>query len=195
MLHKKLYKTGLALIMLFHFSAADSQSLVQERETSWYDDTSQTAEQPDLSERPKNNIFLNICGDGSIASLNYERLFFAEPEHFFIAAGAGAGMNFFVTIRNDNGKPYSLENYLIIPHHATANIGMGRHFFEFGVGGAFLSGPRAQPYLPSLMAGYRLQPWNTNKLHLRVFGSYPLEGLEKFEILYIPVGLSVGWSF
>lgn len=197
MLFGKLYKLLLLLFLLINQRANSfAQSFASEKNTSYSVDSSATADQPsDLSERPKNNIFINILGDASVASLNYERLFFIEPENFFIAAGAGVGLNYFVTIHNDNGSSYTSEKYVIFPHHVTANIGKGRHFFEFGLGGAFLSGPRSQPYLPSLLAGYRIQPWNKNKLHFRVFGSYPLEALEKFEILYIPVGLSIGWSF
>jgi hypothetical protein len=107
------------------------------------------------------------------------------------------GINYFVTIHNNNnnGTTYTSEKYMIIPHHVTGNIGKNRHFFEFGLGGAILAGPRPQPYLPSVMVGYRIQPWNKNRVHFRLVGSYPLANLEEFEILYIPLGLSIGWSF
>jgi hypothetical protein len=197
------YKLVLFLA-LWIFNGVDSfsQSLAAERkmrqdDTSLRGDTLSTSEQPDLNYRPENNIFINILGDASVASLNYERLFFTDPKHFFIAVGAGLGINYFVIIHNhsNSATTYSTEKYMIIPHHITGNIGKGRHFFEFGLGGAILAGPRAQPYLPYLTLGYRIQPWNKNRLHFRIFGSYPLQNLEKFEILYIPAGLSLGWSF
>ncbi len=190
----------LLVIVMLQSIASFSQSFMGDTRLKRQIDTTVTssvADQPaDLEDRPLNNIFANILGDASVASLNYERLFLIDPEHVFIAAGAGVGLNYFVLIHNSNGSnTYSTEKYVIFPHHVTCNIGKGRHFLELGVGGAALAGPRAQPYLPYLTAGYRIQPWTKNKLHFRIFGSYPLESLEKFEILYIPAGISIGWSF
>ena len=196
MLFKNILKIVLCLVLLIRGTPCISQNLVAESKATALVSSLSIREEPDLEERPKNYIFLNFCGDGSIASLNYERLFFIHPKHFFIAAGAGAGMNFYVKIHNNNeSTTYTTDQYVIVPHHITFNIGSGRHFFELGAGGAILAGPRTQPYLPYVTGGYRIQPWNSNKVGLRLFFSYPLETIDKFEILYIPVGLSVGWAF
>lgn len=163
-------------------------------------DTSKTmssSENTDLSERPKNNIFINILGDGSLASLNYERLLFANPKHFFVAAGGGGGVNSLVAINSTNGTGtnFSTKEFMVIPHHITGNIGGGKHFFEFGAGGTYLVGNHPRSYLPYLIAGYRLQPKRINKVHFRLFGSYPLASIEEFDLQFIPVGISVGLSF
>jgi len=200
MLFNPTYKFGcLLIVLMLQISISFSQSFAPEKTMRMTGDTPSSplsSRGPDLDLRPKNNVFINFFGDGSVASLNYERLFFTDPEHFFIATGAGIGANLFVLIHNTNGgTSYDYETYFLVPHHVTFNVGKGRHFFEFGAGGAIFAGPRVQPYLPYLTAGYRLQPWNNQRVHFRLYGSYPLESLEKFEILYVPVGLSVGWSF
>ncbi len=145
--------------------------------------------------RPVNIISLNILGDATIASLNYERLFPAEPEHFFLAAGLGVGVNTFVTLHSEAGKSYTLDNFAVIPHHITGNIGGGRHFFELGLGGAIIGSQGGQPYLTSILMGYRFLPLHSNRISARLYASYPLQGLEKFNIIYVPAGVSVGWAF
>jgi hypothetical protein len=188
------FKVGLLLFLCMGYLSAYSQGSVWEGKPG-YGDTS-AGEEPDLSMRPNNNIYINLLGDGSLASVNYERLFFINSKHFFVAAGAGAGVNSFVTIHNDNGrKSYTSEEFIMIPHHITLNLGVGSHFIEFGGGGAAMAGPDGQPYLPYIIAGYRIQPRRDNRIHLRIFGSYPLKRIDNFEIIYIPAGLSVGWSF
>lgn len=149
-----------------------------------------------LEYRPLNNIFLNISGDASIVSLNYERLFPTGREHFFFAAGLGVGVNTFVTIHANNGTTYTLDNFPVVPHHITGNLGGRRSFFEFGFGGAFIASPQeGHPYLPSVMIGYRHLPMNMNRVNFRVFVSYPLASLDMYNIVYVPAGVSVGWSF
>ncbi|MES2678788.1 MAG: hypothetical protein V4635_02840 [Bacteroidota bacterium] len=197
MIRNNLHKIGLLLFLSFPSLVCFSQNLASEKKIVMYADSGSAGGEPDLDDRPKNNIFLNISGDASVVSLNYERLFFINPEHFFIAAGVGGGANLFVKIHADNkgNTDYSYEPYLITPHHLTFNVGRGRSFLELGAGGAMLFGPNPQPYFPYVMAGYRVQPWKTNRVLFRIYGCYPLESLDKFEILYVPVGLSLGWSF
>jgi hypothetical protein len=153
------------------------------------------SEVPDLEDRPLNNVFINILGDGSIASLNYERLFPTSTQHSFIAAGLGVGLNSLVEIHANNGTTYTYDLFPVIPHHITGNIGGGRHFFEFGLGGAILANEGGQHYLPYATIGYRLLPLNSNRVNARVFVCYPLQSLDNFDIIYVPAGISVGWSF
>lgn len=146
-------------------------------------------------DRPLNNAFINFLGDGSLASINYERLLPVYSDHVFITAGLGIGMNSLVTFHANGETVYTSSSFPVIPHHITGNIGSGRHFLEFGLGGTILANKSGQHYLPYLSLGYRLQPLNTNRVSARIFGSYPLQSLERFDIIYIPVGVSVGWSF
>jgi hypothetical protein len=185
----------LVLLVLYCLS-----SVAQDTSRRAYKDTNITNPnqgEPDLDLRPENNIFLNILGDGSIISLNYERLFFTDPRHFFIAAGAGVGVNSLLSIHFDNisGTTYSTKEFVVIPHHISGNIGGGSHFFEFGVGATALTGDHARSYLPYLIAGYRLQPRRDNRVHFRLFGSFPLDDIEEYDLQFVPVGISVGWSF
>ncbi len=151
--------------------------------------------EPDMNERPLNIIFLNVLGDGTLASLNYERLFLIQPEKSFIAAGLGAGINSLVTLHANSDKSYSYDNFLAIPHHITGNIGYRSHFFELGLGGAIYSVTEGDTYLPYVIAGYRVQPVRQNRLNFRLFGTYPLSPLEQFNIIFIPAGFSLGWAF
>jgi len=43
--------------------------------------------------------------------------------------------------------------------------------------------------------GYRFQPIKPNKLNFRIFGSLPLIKMESENILFIPVGFSLGYCF
>jgi hypothetical protein len=142
--------------------------------------------------RPINNINLNICGDASIISLNYERLFLIN-QNFFITGKLGIGYNqeFQICLFGTCSPP---EDYLTIPHHITGNLGKGRHFLEFGLGGTIINGKTNQHYLLYPIVGYRLQPLKSNKVNFRIFGSIPFTGLETEDILFIPFGLSLGVS-
>ena len=82
--------------------------------------------------RPLNSINLNLLGDASLISINYERQFLVSPA-FILSSKLGLGYNFEFIIF---GNP---EHYLTIPHHITGNIGKGRHFFEFGLGGTIIN--------------------------------------------------------
>jgi hypothetical protein len=144
--------------------------------------------------RPINNIDLNICGDASIISLNYERLFLIK-QFFFITGKLGIGYNeeFKVCAFGPCSPP---EKYITIPHHITGNLGKGRHFFEFGIGGTIINGITNQHYWLYPIVGYRLQPLKSNKVNFKIFGSIPFSGLNSVEdIFFIPFGLSLGISF
>ncbi|MGB4204332.1 MAG: hypothetical protein WBJ84_01800 [Bacteroidales bacterium] len=87
------------------------------------------------------------------------------------------------------------EKYATIPHHITGNLGKGRHFFEFGIGGTIISGNTTQPYILYPIVGYRFLPLTSDKFNFRVFGQIPFTGLETDDIIFIPLGLSLGVSF
>jgi len=146
-----------------------------------------------VDNRPENNMYVNLFGDATIISINYERLSF-RSSNFFLTAKVGIGYN-----EEEQwcifGGCDPPEKYLTIPHHISGNYGKGRHFFEFGVGGTFINGETNQNYLAYPFAGYRLQPFISNKFIFRAFACIPFSGLETADILFVPFGLCFGISF
>lgn len=143
--------------------------------------------------RPLNNISLNLLGDASLISINYERQILVSPT-FIISNKLGFGYNeeFNLCIFGGCGPP---ERYLTIPHHITGNIGKGRHFFEFGLGGTIVNGNTTQPYLVYPIVGYRHLPLEPKKISFRIFAQIPFSGRITDDILFIPAGLNLGISF
>jgi len=146
-----------------------------------------------LDLRPVNNISLNLLGDASIISINYERQFLLSP-NFILSGKLGLGYNteFKICIFGPCSPP---ENYLTIPHHITGNIGKERHFFEFGLGGTIINGNTTQHYLLYPIVGYRILPLRSKKISFRIFTQIPFSGLETDDIIFIPFGLNLGLSF
>ncbi|MFD2515934.1 hypothetical protein ACFSRY_18830 [Pontibacter locisalis] len=142
--------------------------------------------------RPQNNIYINLLGDASIVSLNYDRLLFIS-QGFFFSGKVGVGYNEEFSICSSEGC--SPEQFITVTHHVTGNLGKGRHFAEFGLGGTLINGNTNEKYLAYPIVGYRLQPLRSKKVNLRVYGSVPFTGLDTEDILYAPYGLSVGISF
>ena len=145
-----------------------------------------------LNARPQNSIYLNFLGDASIVSLNYERLLFINPNFFFSGKlGVGYNEEFLICFSED----CTSERFITQTHHITGNIGKGRHYAEFGLGGTLIDGNTDENYLAYPIVGYRLHPLRSDKFNLRIYGSIPFTGLDTEDILYVPFGLSVGVSF
>ena len=148
---------------------------------------------PDTTDtRPQNNIFLNLLGDASIISINYERLLFISPD-FFLAGKLGVGYNEEFNICLSGECPS--ESFTTITHHITGNLGKGRHLVELGLGGTIINGNTDENYLAYPIVGYRLHPLKSGKVSFRIYGSVPFTGLDTEDILFMPVGISVGISF
>lgn len=146
-----------------------------------------------LTTRPQNSFALNMFGDASITSVGYERLFANKPG-FFLTGKIGIGLNqeFKICVWGPCDPP---EMFLTIPHHITANFGKGRHFLEIGLGGSIIAGNTRQHYFIYPILGYRFQPIKSKKLNFRIYGSIPFTGMNTDDIMFIPVGLSLGWCF
>ena len=147
--------------------------------------------------RPENSVYLNIAGDASFFSLNYEREFSLGPS-FILTGKLGAGYNQEINLSFCWWEPCydygdDVQQYLTIPHHITGNIGKGRHFFEFGLGGTFLVGDAQQPYCLYPIVGYRLHPLQKHKIAFRFYAEIPLN--DSGNIIFIPVGFSAGFTF
>lgn len=141
--------------------------------------------------RPLNSVSINLFGDASLISLNYERQFVISPS-FILTGKFGLGYNeaFRLCFGPCVGPD---EKFFTVPHHITGNFGKGKHFFEFGLGGTFLSGDPNKFYLLYPMAGYRLLPLKSKKVNFRIYGQLPIE--EAQIILFSPFGISLGISF
>lgn len=146
-----------------------------------------------LDSRPLNGIYLNLLGDASLISVNYERIVFVSPA-FALSGKLGLGYNKEFKLCLFGVCPPA-DEYATIPHHITVNFGKGRHFFEFGLGGTLISGNKSQPYLLYPIFGYRILPLSSNKTNFRLFAQIPFQRLEKPGILFSPIGLSLGVSF
>ncbi len=141
--------------------------------------------------KPLNGVGLNFLGDASILSLYYDRFFPVSPS-FRMSSKLGVGGNQEFCLMGSCG---SVETFVTLPHHLTGNIGKGRHFFEFGLGGTVIMGNTDQHYLLYPMLGYRFWPLISHKAHCRVFVQMPFTGLDTQDIGFVPVGFSLGVSF
>ena len=142
--------------------------------------------------RPKNNLNLTFFGEATLISINYERLFLIVPS-FFITCKLGIGYEEFQLCIFEHCGPRKI--YLTLPHYFTGNLGKGRHFFEFGLGGTYITGDNYQNYFIYPVIGYRIQPLKSDKAYFRIFCSIPFTGLDTEEFAVSPVGLSLGVSF
>ena len=141
------------------------------------------------TKRPLNSIYLNLLGEGSLISANFDRLFPISP-NFHISGNIGLGYNQEINILGGS-NPY---RFLTIPHHLTGNIGKKRHLFEFGVGGTQLLGKDYSQYAIYPIIGYRLQPLKTNKFFMRASLHVPLQEIQD-EWSFSVIGVSFGKSF
>ncbi|MFN5334803.1 MAG: hypothetical protein ACK5BV_06420 [Bacteroidota bacterium] len=142
---------------------------------------------------PSNNIYLNLLGDASLVSINYEKKFYVRPNYFLTAKiGVGYNEEFDICIWGECERP---ESYLTIPAHISVNVGKGRHFFEGGIGGTIIRGVEANDFILYTILGYRLYPLRKNKISFRIYGEIPYSGILTESILFIPVGVSLGLSF
>ena len=144
--------------------------------------------------RPTNDINLNLLGDASFFSDNYERLFLINPDRFFITGDLGFGYTeeFHLCIFGPCSSPVS---DITIPHRITGNLGWKRNFFEFGLGGTLISTTTPAHYFLYPIVGYRLQPLKSDRVNFRIFAEYPLPGFRSEYLIFIPVGWSVGYCF
>lgn len=142
-----------------------------------------------VGSRPFHDININLAGDASIISINYERSFFICPA-FFVAGNIGLGYNEEFKIFRTYSTP---EEYVTISHYLTGNIGKRRSCLELGIGGTFISGSTDQYYILYPVVGYRLQPLKSGRLNFRANFQFPLKEIE--DVFFSPLGLSLGICF
>lgn len=142
--------------------------------------------------RPLNSINLNFLGDASIISLHFERLFPVNPS-WLISGKLGVGYNeeFQLCLFGSCGPKRS---YVTLPHHITAVYGKNRHFVETGLGGTYLFGDTEQNYFVYPIIGYRFMSRGPDKIIFRIFVQVPFSGLDTEDIVFVPVGVSIGMA-
>ena len=144
--------------------------------------------------RPSNNININLIGDASIISINYEKHLFIT-QNILLTTKLGLGYNIATNFCNDYDC-FSQVNFITIPHHLTVNFGKESHFLEFGLGGTKLINSKAShPYLIYPIFGYRYLPLVSNDLNFSFYFQYVFHNLEENDFYMFPFGLSIGYSF
>lgn len=146
--------------------------------------------QSDTEDRPKNSLMLNILGDGSIVSLNYDKLL-AIGEKFMISAKLGVGFNVSYSFGYFGGSSSS-DGFFTITNHALGVIGEGNHLLEVGLGGTAIAGNTNHNYVVYPILGYRLAPVYSSNVTLRAFVHVPLQ---QRDVLFSPVGFAIGYCF
>lgn len=145
----------------------------------------------DLSEtRPRNDVSINLMGDASILSVNYERLLVVSP-NFLLAGKFGLGFNkedLFTFCLSPPCELSPIKTYFTLPHHLTANMGGNKKFMEIGIGGTIYGGG----YVLYGTGGFRIQPLESEKLVFRIFLQRRIFQASSSDIIFIPFGLSLG---
>lgn len=145
----------------------------------------------DLSEtRPRNDISINLFGDASLISFNYERLIVVSPD-FLLAGKFGLGYSeedLFSFCLSPTCEASPIKKYATLPHHLTANIGGKKKFLELGIGGTIYGGG----YVFYGIGGFRIQPLESEKLTFRIFAQRRIFQASTSDILFSPFGLSLG---
>jgi len=62
------------------------------------------------------------------------------------------------------------------------------------LGGTVIMGKTTQPYILYPILGYRFQSLK-KKLNFKIFVEYPFSGAETDDILFVPVGVSIGETY
>jgi len=141
--------------------------------------------------RPNLVISASLYGSASLLSLNIERLFFIKPA-FSLTANMGIGFNVEFNLSSEAES----ESYTILPHHLTALYGRNKAFLEYGIGGsAIFSGGDISTYLLYPILGYRFHPFKNPGTSFRVWFILPFGQqsiIESYEILFVPIGGSIG---
>ena len=149
-----------------------------------------------FNQRPKKNLFLELAGNGGLLSINHEKIHLISFKLMIVyKIGLGVTQNY--SFKNP-------QNYFIsLPSNLTFCFGKRRILFELGLGATVFLQVNEPFYEFSFypIVGYRLQPLKPNKLFLKATISLPQNlgssnySISNSEILFIPIGISIGKSF
>ena len=144
------------------------------------------------AKRPLNTIGLNV-GEGSAIALMYERIRNLDGKSF-LAGKIGIGYNkeFNICVFGPCSSP---KQFTIIPISISANLGNLKNYLELGIGHIFVFGKTDRHSVFYALGGYRFQPLHTNKFNFRVYLCIPFSGYDNLELLFFPIGFSLGLCF
>lgn len=136
--------------------------------------------------RPLNGVYLNLLGDASVISINYEKLF-PMNKNIFITSKLGFGYSSELIAWNPPAK-----SFVTLPFHLSSIIGRNRSFIEIGMGATLSFGDDDSRVLYPIL-GYRLQPLKAQKFNFRIYIQWPTK-LNDIPYFF-PLGFSLGASF
>ena len=149
-----------------------------------------------FNQRPKKNLFLELAGNGGLMSINHEKINLISFK-LMIVYKIGLGCTQDYSFKNP-------ENYFIsLPGNLTFCFGKRRVLFELGLGATVFLKVNDPFYEFSFypIIGYRFQPLKANKLFLKATISLPQNlgssnfSISNSEIIFVPIGISIGKSF
>jgi len=138
--------------------------------------------------RPLSSINLNLLGDGSYFSMNYDQLLPVNKK-MHLSLKAGIGYNERAQLFKSN-----LGHYLTLTHHLTANFGSRRTLFEAGLGATAYFRNNDNRYIPYPVIGVRFSPIKSSGLVIRPCLHIPFK-LPLEQLFFSPVSLSLGYAF
>lgn len=144
--------------------------------------------------RPLNSLSLNFLGDASLISVSYERQYILK-ENFLLTTKLSMGYNSEVRFCLFGSCSGAGDRFFTLPHHITGNWGKGKHFLEFGLGGAYVVGNTNYHYVAYPLIGYRILPFEKDKINFRIYSAYPFNGNDILDYYFSMIGLSFGVSF
>lgn len=141
--------------------------------------------------RPRNNISLNVLGDVTLLSGNYERILPLTP-NILMAAKIGIGYNLDIeAVWADYSRK---DNYFAVPMHLSTNFGKERLFLELGYGYTYLRNTKESTFAHYPLIGFRMLPTEKERCSFRMFFYLPLNFLPE-NYFFIPLGFNFGYAF
>lgn len=145
-----------------------------------------------LQGRANDAVLLNVLGNASLLSLNYERYFDFTPQFFGVVSVGGGYNKSYQGCIGAFGDCGPNEKFSTIPHFVTANFGGKRAYFEVGVGGTQLFGERRNFYQLYPIFGLRTRPLKERGIVFRLYAS-PQKENDYFTTPFL--GASLGVAF
>ena len=149
-----------------------------------------------FNQRPKKNLFLDFAGNGGLVSINHEKIHLISFKLMMVhKIGLGVSQDYaFIDPSN---------YYVSIPVNLTFCFGKRRLLFDAGIGTTIFLKVNEPFYELSFypVIGYRFQPLKANKIYAKITASLPQNlsssnfSIVNSEVLFIPIGVSIGKSF
>lgn len=143
-----------------------------------------------------NSVNLNLLGNGSLVSLNYERLFHLNSR-LHLSTEIGVGYNEYSSLCiTGTGCKSPNPVYYTLPHSVSILLGKGSHFLEMGAGGTLIPLNSYKQYIFYPEIGYRIQPIKSSRINFKCFIQIPKIGTsDEARMLFFLSGISFGFHF